>query len=85
MEKQQQQQPQIDLTKTDIIQGKEGEILFNQGIILRKISKFLTDSGEDGIIPIPVFYEVKTGKILSSTIPKEIRDEYTDFVMGADE
>ena len=30
----------------------------------------------DGIVPVPVFFDVKTGKILVELLPKELRDEF---------
>jgi hypothetical protein len=29
-------------------------------------------------MPIPVFYDVQTGKILIDTLPKDLREEYAD-------
>ena len=46
-------------------------------VILRKVSKFLTGSTEDAIMPIPCFYDVVTGKVLVELLPKELREEYT--------
>lgn len=71
------QQPQvnIDLSKTTSIETPSGSKIWQQGMILRKISKFVTGTTEDGIIPIPVFYDPETGKILEDTVPKELRDE----------
>jgi hypothetical protein len=79
MEKLQQQQPQIDLSLTTAVTSSEGKHLFSEGIIIRKISKFVINSHEDGLIPLPVFYDVSTGKILLDSIPKEIREDYKDI------
>lgn len=77
---QQPQQPQVDLSNTSIINGDDGEsILFGQGVILRKVSKFIMGGDEDGIIPIPVFYDLASKKIFVDTLPKEIREEYKDY------
>ena len=75
MEQQPQQQP-IDLTTTTVIESSKGKSLFLQGIILRKVSKFVTGTKSDGIMPIPIFYDPKSLKILESSIPAEIRDDY---------
>lgn len=72
---QQMQQPQIDLTKTTAINPENGKV-WSQGVILRKVSKFVTGTSEDGIIPIPVFYDAETGEICMDTLPKELREEY---------
>jgi hypothetical protein len=76
---QETQQPQIDLTNTTSIEGFDGGVLFGQGVILRKISKFVLGSDEDGVIPIPVFYDLVSKKILIDSLPREIRDEYKEF------
>lgn len=74
----QTQAPQmnIDLKNTTSILSKEGNQLFAEGVILRKVSKFVTGTSEDGIMPIPVFYDIKTGEILVETLPKELREEF---------
>jgi hypothetical protein len=66
----------IDLKATQALKSPEGNIVFAEGVILRKVSKFLAGTAEDGIIPIPVFYDVKTGEILVETLPKDLRDEF---------
>tara|TARA_S200002703_G_C3796176_1_gene245814 strand:+ start:88 stop:318 length:231 start_codon:yes stop_codon:yes gene_type:complete len=73
----QQQQPQmnLDLSKTTPINTPSGGKIWQQGMILRKVSKFVTGTTEDAIVPIPVFYDPETGDILEDTIPKEIREE----------
>jgi len=45
-------------------------------MILRKVSKFITGTSEDAIVPIPVFYDPENGAILEDTLPKELREEY---------
>ena len=70
------QQPQIDLGKTTSIETENGGKLFQQGFILRNVSRFITNSSEDAVMPIPVFYDPETGKILGQGLPPEIRDEY---------
>ena len=57
-----QQQPQIDLGKTTSVPNDSGGQLFQQGFILRKVSRFITNGAEDAVLPIPVFYDEKTGK-----------------------
>jgi hypothetical protein len=42
--------------------------------MLRKISKFIIGADEDGIIPIPVFFDPETGEVLQDTLPKELRN-----------
>ena len=73
---QQMQQPQIDLSKTTTIETENGGKIFQQGFILRKVSRFITNSPEDAVMPIPVFYDPETGKILGQGLPPEIRGDY---------
>ena len=71
------EQPQLnlDLTKTTAIDTPSGGKIWQQGMILRKVSKFITGTSDDAIVPIPVFYDPETGTILEDTIPKELREE----------
>jgi|TARA_R110000824_G_C15074868_1_gene663750 hypothetical protein len=73
-----QQQPQmnLDLSKTTAIDTPSGGKIWQQGMIVRKVSKFVVGAQEDAIVPIPVFFDPETGKILEDTLPKELREEY---------
>ena len=66
-------QPQIDLKNTESLEHANGKV-WAQGFLLRKVSKFITGTAEDGIMPIPVFYDPETGKILEDSLPKELRE-----------
>jgi hypothetical protein len=68
----------IDLKNTQPITLDENHV-FVEGVVLRKVSKFITGTSEDGIVPIPVFYNPTTGKILIETLPKELREEYASY------
>jgi len=70
------EQPQIDLTKTTIVETSEGSKIWAQGYTLRRVSKFISGTSEDALIPIPIFYDPETKEILGDTLPKEIKDEY---------
>ena len=74
----QNQQPQVnlDLSKTTPVDLPSGGKIWQSGVILRRISKFVTGTSEDGLIPIPIFYDPNTNEILEDTIPKELREEY---------
>lgn len=72
------QQPQIDLKNTSGLKTSDDKSVFQQGVILRKVSKFVTGTNEDAMMPIPVFYEPTTGKILADSVPKELREELAD-------
>ncbi len=68
----------IDIKNTKAITSPEGNQVFSEGVILRKVSRFVTGTAEDGVIPVPVFYDVVTGKVLVELLPKELRDEFSD-------
>ena len=78
---QQQQGPPIDLKNTTSIENFDGGILFKQGVLLRTVSKFVMGTDEDALLPIPVFYDPSTKKILGSSVPKELREEYKDYIL----
>jgi hypothetical protein len=68
----------IDIKNTKAITSPEGNQVFSEGVILRKVSRFVTGTQEDGVIPVPVFYDVVTGKILVELLPKELRAEFEE-------
>lgn len=76
---QDQMKMQVDITQSTPIKSKNGNQVFQEAVILRKISKFLTGTSEDAVVPIPVFVDVKTGKILIEMLPKELRAEYEEY------
>ena len=61
------------------MEGFDGGQLFGQAFVIRKVSKFVTGGTEDALLPIPVFYDMETKKIVLDSIPKELRDEYKDI------
>ena len=74
----------IDLTATTAVvtnSESNGANIFAQGFILRKVSKFVANTDDDAILPIPVFYEPSSGRVLADSIPENIREEYKDFVI----
>ena len=75
------QQPQmnIDFAATTSVEGFDGGVLFGQAFLMRKVSKFVTGGTEDALLPIPVFYDFETKKIILDSIPKELRDEYKEI------
>lgn len=68
----------IDIKNTTPIKSPEGNLVFQEGVILRKVSRFVTGTSEDGIIPVPCFFDVKTGKVLIELLPKELRAEFEE-------
>lgn len=75
-----QEQPQlnIDLQNTAAVKTFNGGSVFQQGVILRKVSRFVTGTNEDALLPIPVFFDPETKKILTDSVPKELREELAD-------
>ena len=78
MNKQQQMNLNIDIKNTRPITSPEGNQVFQEGVILRKVSRFVTGTSEDGVIRVPVFFDVKTGKVLVELLPKELRAEFEE-------
>jgi hypothetical protein len=76
MSKQPQLNMNIDIKNTIAIKSPDGNQVFSEGVILRKVSRFVTGTSEDGVVPVPVFYDVVTGKILVELLPKELRAEF---------
>ena len=66
----------VDIKQSTPIESAEGNQIFQEAVVLRKLSKFLAGTSEDAVIPIPVFIDVKTGKILIEMLPKELKEEY---------
>lgn len=77
---QQNQSPQmnIDLKNTQKIEF-DGKVLVQEAFVLRKVSKFLTNQSEDGIMPIPVYFSVESGKIIKETLPKDLISDYEEY------
>jgi hypothetical protein len=77
------EQPQlnIDFQNTTSVEGFNGSKLFGQAVVIRKVSKFITGTDEDMLMPIPVFYDLESKKILPDSLPKEIRNEYKDITL----
>jgi len=76
MDNQQQPQMNLDLSKTTPLETPSGDKIWHTGMVLRKVSKFITGTAEDAIVPITVFYDPETNEILGDTLPKELREEY---------
>lgn len=81
MSQQQQMQLNVDLKNTTSVETPDGGVVFQQGVVLRKVSKFVVGAEEDAVMPIPVFYDAKTGKILVDTLPPDLREEYKEHTI----
>ena len=71
----------IDFANTTSVEGFDGGKLFGQAVLIRKISKFLIGAEEDALVPIPVFYDLGSKKILVESLPPELREEYKDICL----
>ena len=78
MNNKQQLNINIDIKNTQPIVSEDGNQVFAEGVILRKVSRFVTGTQEDGVIPVPCFYDVKTGKVLVELLPKELKEMFQD-------
>ena len=81
--KQPEQDPQlnIDLKSTTGFKNSEGNSIFQSGVILRRISKFIAGTDNDAIMPIPVFFDPTNNKIVGEGIPVELREELKDELL----
>jgi|TARA_B110000977_G_C11016103_1_gene469539 hypothetical protein len=82
MDEQQKMNLNVDLKNTQVVETAEGNVVFQQGVILRKVSKFVVGADEDAVMPIPIFYDPISGKILKDTIPAELRKDYEDHMIN---
>ena len=80
MQNPQQPQMNIDLKNTTGVYPSKGKV-WQQGVLLRKVSKFVAGSDSDALLPIPVFYDPETGKILEGTVPQDLREEFADDIV----
>jgi hypothetical protein len=71
-------QPNVKLEDTTSFETPEGNKIFQQGVLLRKVSKFVAGTDEDAVMPIPVFFCPDSKKLVGLTLPPEIREEYKD-------
>ena len=78
---QQQQGLNIDFKNTTPVEGFDGGQLFGQAFLMRKVSKFVVGGSEDALMPIPVFYDLETKKILLDSVPKELREDYEEIAL----
>ena len=76
-QQQPQQQVQIDLsTSKPILCEKCGYDTFISGVKARKISKLLTGSPQDMILPIDVLLCGDCGTVIQELLPEQIKELY---------
>lgn len=73
----QPQQPKlnISLDKTTPVVCECGSQVFQEGLIIRKASKFLTGTQEDAVIPIPTFACISCGKVPEDFLPAQLKKQ----------
>lgn len=65
----------LDLNQTSGVTCEEcGNPFFNQAMVIRKASGFLTGTGKPTLIPIPVFTCTKCDHVNKEFLPQEIKD-----------
>jgi DNA-directed RNA polymerase subunit RPC12/RpoP len=71
-----QQKPmqlKVSLDKTTPIACEQCESqAFQEAVMLRKVSKFLTGDAQDGVLPIATFVCAKCGHVNQDFMPKEL-------------
>lgn len=66
----------IDLNKTqEITCDKCGGLVFQEGLMLRKASKFLTGTAQDALIPLPVFSCSACGHVNQEFLPEPLKNK----------
>ena len=66
----------IDLKKTTGVSCDEcNNETFQEGLMLRKVSRFLTGETQDGVIPIPTFICSKCGHVNKDFYPKDLIED----------
>jgi uncharacterized Zn finger protein len=64
----------VSLDKTIAITCEEcGGQVFTEGVMLRKVSRFLTGQMQDGLVPIPVFACNSCNHVNEEFLPKELQ------------
>ena len=76
MDNPQQPQMNLDLSKTTPLETPSGGKIWHTGMVLRKVSKIITGTAEDAIVPITIYYDPETNERLGDTLPEDIREEY---------
>ena len=73
-----QNKPQLDLSKTISLETWSGGKVWISGYVLRTLPKFANGNSEEELIPVPIFFDPQTGRILDNALPPEIRNEYAE-------
>jgi uncharacterized Zn finger protein len=76
-----EQQLNISLDKTTGMSCDEcGNEVFQEGVMLRKASRFLTGTAQDAMIPIQVFACSKCGHVNEEFLPMQLRNNNAENI-----
>lgn len=80
-------QPQlnIDLTQSTECLSSTGGQIFQIGYVVRRISKFLTATDEDILVPVQVFFDAETGEIATELLPPDLRPFYQKHITDTEQ
>jgi DNA-directed RNA polymerase subunit RPC12/RpoP len=77
-----EQQLNISLDKTTGVVCEECDNqIFQEGVMLRKASRFITGTAQDAIIPIQVFTCSKCGNVNEEFLPSQLKNKSEDNVL----
>ena len=67
------QNMQLDMSQTEPVSCDNcGHLFFKEALALRSVSRFMTGTGQPGIVPIPVFVCNECGHCNSQFMPQEV-------------
>ena len=76
---QQQMNMNISLDKTtELVCDECSNPAFQEVVLLRKASRFITGTAQDAMIPIPVFACSKCGHVNEEFLPMQLRNNQTE-------
>ena len=79
MEQQQTQQLNIRLEDTSEVTCEAcGNSVFTEGLLMRRVSKFIAGTPNDSMIPISVFACTKCGHVNSEFLPQQLKQPQTE-------
>ena len=70
----------VKVKETKVVMNNSDSIVFCQGTVLLKPPAEHPDSSQTTLLPIPVYYDPKTFKILSESIPADLRSSFKDYI-----
>ena len=74
------QEVDVEVKDTKIVLNDSNGVVFNQGTILLQPPSTHPDTSHTTLLPVPVYYDPKTFKILKESIPADLRESLKEFV-----